>query len=187
LTLDVRTAFDVQSNQPYTPENIDRLYHGPQSIRSALANSYNVPAVQVLEWVGIENVIRTAHAMGINTLDRGVDQYGLSLTLGGGEVTLYDMTYAYGVLANMGEMRGRPIAEELRRPGFRNLDPTFILRIEDREGNILWEYGKGSTFDSRRIAEPAMAYLLNDILADDVARRDSVGARSALLLDRPQR
>ena len=95
MTLDVRTAFDQGSNQPYVPENFDRQYHGPQSIRSALANSYNVPAVEVLDWVGIDNVIRIAHAMGINTLDRGLDYYGLSLTLGGGEVTLYDMTYAY--------------------------------------------------------------------------------------------
>ncbi len=185
LTLDVRTAFNVRSNQPYTPENADRQFHGPVSIRSALANSYNVPAVQVLEWVGVDNVIRTAHMMGINTLDRGLDQYGLSLTLGGGEVTLYDMTYAYSVLANLGEMRGRPTLEDFRRPGFRTLDPSFILRVEDREGNILWEYGKGSTFGSRSIVEPAIPYLITDILADDVARRDSVGADSAVLLDRP--
>ncbi|HEC22303.1 MAG TPA: penicillin-binding protein [Chloroflexi bacterium] len=185
MTLDVRTAFDVGSNQPYVPENFDRQFHGPQSIRSALANSYNVPAVQVLDWVGIDNVIRTAHAMGINTLDRGLDYYGLSLTLGGGEVTLYDMTYAYSVFANMGEMRGRPTPQDRRRPGFRTLDPTLILRVEDREGNILWEYGQGNTFSSNRILEPSLAYLINDILSDEVARRPSVGPESALLLSRP--
>jgi membrane peptidoglycan carboxypeptidase len=184
MVLDVRTAFDIGSNQPYVPENFDREFHGPQSIRSALANSYNVPAVRVLERVGLDNVIRTAHAMGINTLDKGLDHYGLSLTLGGGEVTLYDLTYAYSVLANMGEMRGRPVPQNARRPGFRTLDPTLLLRVEDRNGNILWEYGQGNTFASGMIAEPSLAYLLNDVLSDDIARQPSVGANSALQLTR---
>jgi membrane peptidoglycan carboxypeptidase len=185
MTLDVRTAFENGSNQPYVPENADRSFHGPQSIRSALANSYNVPAVQVLSWVGIDNVIRTAHAMGINTLDRGADQYGLALTLGGGEVTLYDITYAYSVLANGGIMRGRPAPLESRRPGFRTLDPTFLLRVEDRSGKILWEYGKGNTFGKATVVEPSLAYLVNDILSDEISRRPSIGAGSPLLLSRP--
>ncbi|MBN1428609.1 MAG: transglycosylase domain-containing protein [Anaerolineae bacterium] len=185
MTLDVRTAFNIGSNQPYVPENVDRQFHGPQSIRSALANSYNVPAVQVLSWVGIDSLIRTAHIMGINTLDRGLDQYGLSLTLGGGEVTLYDMTYAYSVFANMGQMSGRPIFPDQRRPGFRTLDPTLILRVEDQQGNPLWEYGKGNTFNSNVVVEPSLSYLINDILSDEEARIPSVGANSALLLDRP--
>ncbi len=184
MTLDVRMAFDVGSNQPYVPENFDRQFHGPQSIRYALANSYNVPAVQVMEWVGIDNVIHTAHALGVNTLDKGLGYYGLSLTLGGGEVTLLDMTYAYGVLANMGEMHGRPVPADLRRPGFRTLDPTLVLRIEDAEGNILWEYGEGNTFNSNTVMEPSLAYLINDVMSDDVARRPSVGPDSALLLSR---
>ncbi len=185
MVLDVRTAFDVGSSQPYVPENYDRRYHGPMSIREALANSYNVPAVQVLEWVGIENTIRTAHVMGINTLDRGLDYYGLSLTLGGGEVTLYDLTYAYSVFAGMGVMSGTPTPEELRRPGFRELDPSLILRVEDRDGTILWEYGQGNTFRRSPVLEPSLAYLINDILSDDAARRPSVGPNSALLLSRP--
>ncbi len=185
MTLDVRTAFDTGSNQPYVPENFDREFHGPQSIRSALANSYNVPAVQVLDWVGIDNAIRTAHAMGINTLDRGLDYYGLSLTLGGGETTLYDMTYAYSVFANLGTMAGTPTPVDQRRPGFRTLDPTLILRIEDRNGNILWEYGKGTTFGQNAIVEPSLAYLINDILSDNMSRRPSVGPDSVLQLSRP--
>jgi len=184
MTLDVRTAFDVGSNEPYVPENIDRIFHGPQSIRAALANSYNVPAVEVLEWVGIDNVLRTAHAMGINTLDKGVDHYGLSLTLGGGEVTLYDLTYAYATFANLGTMHGRPAATDERRPGFRTLNPTFILRVEDRDGDPLWEYGKGTTFASSPIVDPSLTYLINDILSDDASRRSSVGTDSALLLSR---
>jgi membrane carboxypeptidase/penicillin-binding protein PbpC len=184
MTLDVRTAFDVGSVQPYVPENFDREFHGPQSIRSALANSYNVPAVQVLQWVGIDNVIRTAHAMGINTLDRGLDYYGLSLTLGGGETTLYDLTYAYGVLANGGLMAGTPTPLEQRRPGFRTLDPTLILRVESPEGEILWEYGKRATFGTNPIVDPSIAYLITDILSDEEARQPSVGPGSPLLLSR---
>lgn len=185
MTLDVRTAFDIGSNEPYVPENFDRQFHGPQSIRSALANSYNVPAVEVLNWLGVDNVIRTAHIMGIDTLDKGRNQYGLSLTLGGGEVTLYDLTYAYSVFGDMGVMHGRPTPEDLRRPGFRTLDPTLILRVEDNDGNILWEYGKGNTFSSSSVVDPSLAYLMNDILSDDVSRRPSVGTDSALELDRP--
>ncbi|NDJ54069.1 MAG: penicillin-binding protein, partial [Chloroflexi bacterium] len=185
MTLDVRTAFDIGSNQPYVPENFDREFHGPQSIRSALANSYNVPAVEVLEWVGIDNVIRTAHALGINSLDRGVNNYGLALTLGGGEVTLYDMTYSYSVMANMGTMVGRPIAPDDRRPGFRTLNPATLLRVEDRSGQILWEYGKGNTFSSSPVTDPGLSYLITDILSDDLARRSSVGENSALLINRP--
>ena len=185
MTLDVRTAFDSGSNQPYVPENIDRQFHGPQSIRSALANSYNVPAVQVLEWVGIDNVIRTAHALGINTLDRGLDYYGLALTLGGGETTLFDLTYAYGVFANSGIMAGTPVPFDQRRPGYRTLAPTLILRVETREGEVLWEYGQGTTFGQNPVVEPALTYLMNDILSDEEARVPSVGANSAMQLSRP--
>ncbi len=185
MVLDVRTAFGVGSNQPYVPENFDRKFHGPVSIRAALANSYNIPAVQVINWVGVDNVIHTAHLMGINTLDKGLNYYGPALTLGGGEVTLTDMVYAYSVFANMGVMRGRPVPADLRRTGFRTLDPTLILRVEDKDGNILWEYGKGNTFSSSTVVEPSLTYLINDILSDDESRRPSVGVNSALLLDRP--
>ncbi len=185
MTLDVRTAFDLGGGQPYAPENFDRSFHGPQSIRSALANSYNIPAVEVLEWVGVDNAIRTANALGINTLDRGPGSYGLALTLGGGETTLYDMTYAYSVLANMGTMAGTPTPDDQRRPGFRTLDPSLILRVETRDGDVLWEYGQGTTFNQHAVVEPSLAYLINDILADEEARQPSVGADSALDLDRP--
>lgn len=185
MTLDVRTAFDIGSSQPYVPENFDREFHGPVSIRSALANSYNIPAVQVQSWVGVDNTIRTAHAMGINTLDRGLDYYGLSLALGGGETTLSDLTYAYSVFANMGQMAGRPTPLDQRRPGFRTLDPTLILRVEDRDGAILWEYGQGATFGRNSIVEPSLAYLITNILSDETARQPSVGPNSALLLSRP--
>ncbi|MCK4450576.1 MAG: transglycosylase domain-containing protein, partial [Anaerolineae bacterium] len=80
MFLDVRTAFQQSTGYPYVPENYDRKYHGPQRMRLALARSYNIPAVEALQLAGVDSVIRTAHRMGINTLDRGLDYYGLSLT-----------------------------------------------------------------------------------------------------------
>lgn len=185
MVLDVRTAFDIGSTQPYVPENINRQFHGPMSIREALANSYNVPAVQVQGWVGIDNTLRTAHAMGINSLNAGLNQYGLSLALGAGEVTLYDLTYAYSVLANNGIMGGMPVPDEADRAGFRTLDPTLILRVETREGDILWEYGQDGTFQQRIVLDPTFAYLMTDILSDDEARLPTLGSNSPLSLDRP--
>ena len=110
MMLDVETDFGTPFNGvPYVPVNYDRQYHGPVRLRNALANSYNVPAVQAMSWVGVNKVLRTAHSMGINSLDQGSNAYGLSLTLGGGEVTLLDMAYAYSVMNNMGMMVGQPI------------------------------------------------------------------------------
>ena len=120
MVMDVRTVFPDPPNPPYVPENYDRKYHGPQSLREALARSYNIPAVWLMSKVGVKNVVDTAHRMGINTLTK--DYYGLSLTLGGGEVRLIDITYAFSVLANGGVMSGQPVPAIQQRPGFRTLD-----------------------------------------------------------------
>ena len=98
-----------------------------------------------MEMAGVDNVIRTAHKMGITTLDQGLDYYGLALTLGGGEVKLLDETYAFGVLANRGNMAGAPIPEDRQRPGYRTVDPVPVLRVEDSEGNVLWKYETPTT------------------------------------------
>lgn len=180
MVWDVRTVFDDSPNPPYVPENYDRRYHGPVTFRDALANSYNIPAVKVLEMAGIRDVLDTAHRMGINTLQR--EDYGLSLTLGGGEVTLLDMVYAYSVFANNGTMVGRPVPTEDQRPGYRELDPVAILRIEDAAGNILYEYEEP---DRREVLAPQLAYLITDILSDEQSRRPAMGANSPLQLSRP--
>src|SRR4030042_6866258 len=99
MIMDVRTCPNPD-DPSWCPENYDRKYHGPQRIRNALARSYNIPAVKVLDMAGVGNVIKTAHRMGIDTLNRDLDYYGLSLTLGGGEVRLIDLAYSYGVVAN---------------------------------------------------------------------------------------
>jgi membrane peptidoglycan carboxypeptidase len=184
MFLDVRQAFQQPTGYPYVPENYDRKYHGPQRMRPALARSYNIPAVEALELAGVDNVIRTTHRMGINTLDRGLDYYGLSLTLGGGEVHLLDMVYAFSVFANDGRMYGAPLAEGEARAGYRELDPVAILRVEDRSGNVLYEYEQP---ESRDILSPQLAYLMNSILSDRVARWGAFSRPNPLELadDRP--
>jgi membrane carboxypeptidase/penicillin-binding protein PbpC len=92
---------------PYKPVNYDGRFHGPVTVRTALANSYNIPAVKTLQFDGIyddtetpneDGMLSVAHKLGISSLTR--DDYGLSLTLGGGEVSLLEMTGAYAVIAN---------------------------------------------------------------------------------------
>jgi membrane peptidoglycan carboxypeptidase len=184
MFLDVRTAFQQASGTPYVPENYDRKYHGPQRMRLALARSYNIPAVDALHLAGVDNVIRTAHSMGINTLDRGLDYYGLSLTLGGGEVHLLDMVYAFSVFANGGRMYGELVPDGQQRAGFRELDPVAILRVEDRNGKVLYEYSQPK---SRDVLSPQLAYLMNSILSDRQARWAGMGMNNAMELanDRP--
>ncbi|MCP4357226.1 MAG: hypothetical protein GY796_04310 [Chloroflexi bacterium] len=180
MLLDVETDFGTPYNGvPYVPQNYDRQFHGPLRLRPALANSYNVPAVQVMSWVGIPKVLRTAHSMGIDTLDQGNSAYGLPLTLGGGEVTLVDMAYAFSVMDNMGVMVGQPRPEAEQRPGYRTLDPVAILRVEDRNGNVLYEYNQPQR---REILPPQLAYLMNDILSDRSARCAGFGCPNALEL-----
>lgn len=184
MTFDVPLEFDNGGN-PYTPVNIDRQYHGPMTVREALANSYNVPPVQFANLIGLGPIIRTAHRLGINSLNQ-VSSYGLALALGSGEVSLLDLTYAYNVFNTNGYMVGMPVHKGQGAPGFRALNPVTLLRIEDADGRILWEYGEtNGTFQKRLILEPALAYIMTDILADSDARQPAFGQGNPLELARP--
>ena len=178
MFLDVRQAFDQgQGMAPYVPENYSRNYHGPMSLRSAFARSLNIPAVEAMSIAGIDNVLRTAHNMGITTLDKGLQHYGLSLTLGGGEVKLVDMVYAFSVFANNGAMFGEPVSEEELRPNFRELNPISILRVDDRNGNTLFQVDQP---DSRQVLDPRLAYLVTNIISDRRARIAAFGTPNSL-------
>ncbi|MBE2198503.1 MAG: transglycosylase domain-containing protein [Anaerolinea sp.] len=180
MVLDVETDFGTPYNgRAYVPQNYDRQFHGPMRLRQALGNSYNVPAVQVMSWVGVEKVIRTAHGLGITSLDGGPNAYGLSLTLGGGEVRLLDMAYAFGVMDNMGVMVGQPRPASQQQLGLRTLDPVAILRVEDSQGNVLYEYSQP---ERREILTPQLAFLMNDMLSDRSARCAAFGCPNALEL-----
>ena len=184
MIMDVRTCFPQDPpNPPYCPENYDRKYHGPETFRTALQRSRNICAVKVLDLAGVANVIKTAHRMGITTLREDMDYYGLSLTLGGGEVKLLDMAYAYSVFANGGAMVGAPVPESRQETGYRELDPVAILRVEDRDGNILWEYKEP---ERKQVLSPQLAYLMCNVLSDNNARLAAFGVNNPLHLeDRP--
>jgi 1A family penicillin-binding protein len=168
MLFDVQTQFstacsatDVANSNPpcYSPGNYDHAFRGPVSIRNALAQSLNIPAVKTLYLAGIRDALETAHDMGISTLN-DPERYGLTLVLGGGEVTLLDMTGAYSVFANDG----------LRNP------PTGILSVEDNRGNVLEQYEKNES----RALDPQVARQISDILSDNVARTPLYGANSPL-------
>lgn len=178
MILDVDTAFGLPDGSYYRPENYDRQYHGPVSLRNALARSYNIPAIKVMDQVGVANALRTAHRMGINGLNKGLNFYGLSLVLGGGEVTLLDHTYAYTVFANQGVMIGEPVPADQLRTGFRTMNPISVLRVVDNDGNVIQEAAP----QSERIFSSEVAYLMADIMSDDVARAPAFGSGTALTL-----
>jgi len=179
MILDVPTALPQTDGSYYRPENYDRQYHGPVSIRNALSRSYNIPAIRVLREVGVADALRMAHRMGINGLDKGLDYYGLNLVLGGGEVALLDHTFAYTVFANRGFMIGEPVLPNQRRPGFRNLNPVSVLKVLDSDGQIVKEYVSPA-------AEPVFsaeaAYIMADMMSDDVARAPAFGANTDVTL-----
>ncbi len=176
MVLDTRASFPDGLNRPYVPENVDGRFRGPVSVRQALAMSLNIPAVRTLAFAGLDNVLATAHRLGITTLTRR-NTYGLSLTLGGGEVTLLDMVYANSVFANGGTMSGTPAAQT--QSGFRELDPVVLLRVEDGHGRVLEEF---RTPERRQVLDPRYAYLVTSILSDNEARAPFFGANNPLAL-----
>jgi 1A family penicillin-binding protein len=151
-------------NPRYVPTNFDLKYHGPVTVRTALANSYNIPAVKTLQFVGIygdNGLIAMANRLGITSLTR--NDYGLSLTLGGGEVSLLEMTGGYAVIANGG----------VRVP------PVAILKIVDFKGDVVFDYQPPQ---GEQILRPEHAFLMSSILSDTTARIPTYGTNSVLNL-----
>jgi len=146
----------------YHPNNYDFQFHGPVTMRQALARSLNVPAVKTLYLSGVDAVIETATRLGITSLEENRSRFGLSLVLGGAEVRLLDITSAYGVFGN---------------DGIKN-NPTFILKIEDSAGNILEEWVP----QEKRVLDRQIARTINDILADNIARAPTFGVNSPFVI-----
>lgn len=167
VVFDLKTQFstacapnDLSEEAPcYSPNNYDEKFLGPVSLRSALAQSRNVPSVKLLYLVGISDALKLARSLGISTLE-GEARYGLTLVLGGGEVTLLEMVNAYGVFAAEG------VKHESRS----------ILRIEDRGGNTVREW----PISQNRVLDAGVALNVSDVLADNEARAPEFGADSPL-------
>jgi penicillin-binding protein 1C len=160
---DIPTCFIVTGQTPYCPKNYDGSFHGGTQVRFALGNSLNIPAVRVLALNGIEHFIDFARKMGLSTL-QDPKRYGLSLTLGGGEVTPYDMAQAYGVLATGG------IKEPL----------TPFLKITNWQGKTLEETNFNSEGD--RVLSQGTAFIISHILSDNNARMMAFGPSSYLVV-----
>ncbi len=206
LIADLRAVFITAEGLPYVPQNYDQAYHGPVTLRTALANSYNIPAVKALDHVGVDALIELANRLGIawrqgagvgsqesggRSQESGVrgqpllipdprpliPGYGLALTLGGGEVRLLDLTAAYAAFANGGA----------------TVTPFAIQRVETLDGQHLsdWPAAQHATDTTQhairntQALDPRVAYLITDILSDDVARRPAFGPGSALEIGRP--
>jgi 1A family penicillin-binding protein len=171
--------WDVPTTFPggYKPNDFDNKFPGPMTVRDALAQSRNIPAVQALQFVGVQDMLVTAHRLGINDL-RDADRYGLSVTLGGGEVKLIDLTYAYSVFANGGQQVGAEVPADRRDQGFRQFDPVSILKVTNSSGKVLYEYKPRSA----QVEDPRLVYQVTSILSDDKARQPTYGANSALVL-----
>lgn len=162
--VDKRTCFPNPGQASYCPRNYDGSFHGVVQMREALANSYNIPAVKMLKLNTVESMIETAEKMGITTFT-DAQRYGLSLTLGGGEVTMLQMTEAFGVFANSG----------YRVP----VQP--ILKIERANGEVVEEYNPPTSILSGKKAIPeGVAFIISHILQDNAARTPAFGANSPL-------
>ncbi len=169
VTFDMPTQFStscapesVESDPPcYYPGNYDEKFRGPMAFKDALAQSINIVAIKVLYLAGIHDALTLARAMGITTLN-DPDRYGLTLVLGGGEVKLLELVSAYGVFANEG----------VRNPH------RSILRIEDRSGAIVREYGPAPA----HVIDGNIALNVSDILSDNNARAPEFGFDSALYI-----
>lgn len=173
---DIRTSFVTAEGNPYVPNNYDRRYHGPVTLRTALANSYNIPAVRTLDVVGIDALIDLARSTGIpwqrdySGGEGKTARYGLSLTLGGGEVRLIDLAAAYAAFANGGH----------------RIEPYAIERVTTLDGEEIWNRtAVAAAAPRQRVLDERVAFLITDILSDDVARQPAFGPGSALNIGRP--
>ena len=172
LIWDIPTTFPNGANPPYEPKNFDDEFHGPMRLRPALGNSYNVPAVKALEYVGVCPFIADLTRFGITLDDDGcVNQgspsnHGLALALGGGEISPLGMTSAFASFGSQGIYH----------------EPYAIERIENSRGELLSDYTPPDP-QGQQVMRPAHAFLLNDILSDNRARQPEFGPNNSLVIE----
>jgi penicillin-binding protein 1C len=165
MLIDVRTPFITRRLESYVPANFDFVEHGPVSVREALASSYNIPAVIALEHVGVQPFIQFMTHLGVSKLSENAD-VDLSVTLGGGEVRLINLTGAYAALANGGN----------------RVTPTLIRQVDTFDGETLYTYYPQR---GQQVIDERVAFVITDILSDDRARVPSFGQNSVLNVGRP--
>lgn len=165
VLMDVSTEFPGGVGQPpYKPVDYDGKYRGPEQVRFALGNSLNIPAVKMTGLVGIKNMLRTAYDAGIKSLeptDDNLKRFGLSITLGGGEVKLMELTNGYATLANSGNFN----------------EPVAILEVKDSSGKVVDQVRDRQ---SKSVIGADVSFLISHILSDNNARSDTFGPSSLL-------
>lgn len=164
MLLDVPTKFPGgKEGEFYEPKNYDGKFHGPVQLRFALGSSLNIPAVKLLSLVGLKDMLQTAYDMGFDTLAptaTNMSRFGLAVTLGGGEVRLFDLVHAYSAFANGGE----------------KVEPVSILKVV-KDGKTLYEAKQAK---KQRVLSEDVAFLINHVLYDNNARLLTFGANSFL-------
>ena len=164
---DVEVDYGIEPLGPtYSPVNYDDKFHGPVRLRSALANNYNVPAILLLQDIGVSGLMGFAQKLGITTWQQRPSDYGLSLALGSAEVTPLELTSVYAAFAN----------------GGKRLEPVSLLRVTKDDGTVLYEH---QAEPPRQVLDERVAFLISDILDDDRARIPEMGSDSPLLLPFP--
>lgn len=164
LLMDTKTLFPNQGEKDYIPVNYDGKHHGPLHMRFALASSINVPAVKMLANVGIKDMLSLANNMGLSTLaptSENIKRFGLSITLGGGEVKLLDISTAFSSFAN----------------GGLKVEPVAILKVTDTKGSVLLE---NKQTQKRRVLSEEVAFIVSHMLSDNNARLITFGENSFL-------
>lgn len=165
MLVDAKTSFDSgDPDKPYEPENYDGKFHGPVQLRFALGSSLNLPSVKLLQLVGLKNMLSLASDMGLATLEptaANMKRFGLSVTLGGGEVRLLDLVSGYSAFANSGA----------------KVEPVAILKIENRDGKTIFEHRQTR---GKQVLSPQEAFLITHILSDNNARLLTFGVNSLL-------
>jgi len=173
---DSPVVYVANGAQSYAPQNYDGKFHGTVTLRSALANSYNVPAVKLLNTYGVEHMIEEGRAMGIKSWDN-LPPVGLSLTLGSAEVTILDMARVYGTIANLGVRKELKFIKEIRDKEDHDITASFnkpskglslVESVQAEEGN--------------QVIPPLSAFWLTDILSDNVARLPAFGPYAKLTI-----
>jgi len=166
LMLDVETPFITERLESYVPHNFGFVEHGPVLAREALAGSYNIPAVVALEHVGLNNFVDFVEEIGLESLTQNT-AVDLSITLGGGEVRLFDLVQAYSIFPN---------------GGYR-IEPSLLLKVATRDGRTLYEWEAPAL--NQRVLDERVAFLITDILSDNEARIPAFGPNSSLQIGRP--
>jgi penicillin-binding protein 1C len=159
---DSPVIYQIPGSPAYAPVNYDGKFHGLTPLRYALANSYNIPAVKTLARIGVATMVEKGRAMGIGSWT-DLSRYGLSLTLGGGDVTMLDMARVFGTLAN----------------GGKEVDLQPILEITDYTGHVL---GKNTPKTGTQAVKPEVAWIMSNILSDNTARAAAFGPNSSLVI-----